>query len=116
MHDAEPARKPATKASPRVDPGRVHIGSRARTPTDHSTTRVQNPRALSFATLVVVAGLSNACTDANLYHVTDVPAQPNKVTFTGRVCTDNPTERSFPLRVVFMVDASPLMPVASNTR
>ncbi len=52
----------------------------------------------------------SGCTDALLYHTTEVPAQPNKVTFTGQVCTDNPAERQFPLRVVFLVDAAPDVP------
>ena len=43
---------------------------------------------------------------ALLYDPVEIPSQPDKVAFTGSVCTDNPAERSFPLRVVFLVDAS----------
>jgi hypothetical protein len=51
-----------------------------------------------------------ACTDATLYDPVEVPSQADKVAFTGRVCTDNPAERSFPLRVVFVVDNSAALP------
>lgn len=51
-----------------------------------------------------------SCTDANLYHLVDVPNLPNKVAFTGQACTDNPVERRFPLRVVYVMDASPNLP------
>ncbi len=52
-----------------------------------------------------------ACTGADLYDLDKVPSQPNKVSFVGTVCTDNPAERSFPLKVVFVVDASPNLPL-----
>jgi hypothetical protein len=45
-----------------------------------------------------------------LYDPNNVPQQPNKVSFSGTVCTDNPAERSFPLRVVFLVDDGANMP------
>jgi hypothetical protein len=54
---------------------------------------------------VVVGGIG-CPTPALLYDPIEIPSQPNKVAFTGSVCTDNPAERSFPLRVVFLVDAS----------
>lgn len=54
---------------------------------------------------LLLAALS--CTNAQLYHLEDIPNEPNKIAFTGEVCTDNPAERSFPLRVVFLVDTSP---------
>ena len=56
-----------------------------------------------------VAGCSNAA----LYDPNEIPAQANKVSFTGQVCTDNPAERSFPLRVVFVVDNGALLPIAA---
>ena len=58
---------------------------------------------------LLCAGLLG-CTNASLYDPDEVPSQPDKVSFTGRVCTDNPAERSFPLRVVFVVDASAALP------
>ena len=59
---------------------------------------------------VLSAVLAAACTDAVLYDPAEIPSQPDKVAFTGTVCTDNPAERSFPLRVVFVVDASAEIP------
>ncbi len=69
------------------------------------------PRASSTspAALVlgfVVIGLGGCPSPALLYDPLEIPSQPDKVAFTGSVCTDNPAERSFPLRVVFLVDAS----------
>ena len=60
--------------------------------------------------LAVASSIVPSCTNAELYDLNEVPALPNKVSFVGEVCTDNPAERSFPLRVVFVVDASPVLP------
>ena len=49
------------------------------------------------------------CTDASLYAPQGTPSQPDRLALSGRVCTDNPAERSFPLRVFFLVDASPVL-------
>lgn len=68
------------------------------------------PSRIALALALVTATLSSSCTDAQLYHLTEVPSLPNKVAFTGSVCTDNPAERSFPLRVVYLVDASADLP------
>ena len=71
---------------------------------------IARPRPSSLSTVVgaavaiAVAVDAIACTDATLYDPVDVPSQPDKIAFTGSVCTDNPAERSFPLRVVFVVD------------
>jgi hypothetical protein len=59
---------------------------------------------------VCALGAGGACTNATLYDPVDVPSQPDKVAFTGSVCTDNPAERSFPLRVVFVVDGGARQP------
>lgn len=67
-------------------------------------------RALSIPTLFAAVALPCACSDAVLYDPAEIPSQPDKVAFTGTVCTDNPAERSFPLRVVFVVDASANIP------
>jgi len=58
------------------------------------------------ATVVVTAGGAGCPTNALLYDPVEIPSQPNKIAFTGSVCTDNPAERSFPLRVIFLVDSS----------
>src|ERR1043166_5518217 len=65
------------------------------------------PCMIAFVAVAVVAALDvTSCTDATLYDPVDVPSQADKVAFTGNVCTDNPAERSFPLRVVFVMDDS----------
>jgi hypothetical protein len=61
--------------------------------------------------LILAGVLAGACTDATLYDPVEIPSEPNKISFRGTVCTDNPAERSFPLRVVFLVDSSPLLPL-----
>jgi hypothetical protein len=61
-------------------------------------------RALGAAVAGGAVAVAAGCTDATLYDPVDIPGQPDKVAFTGSVCTDNPAERSFPLRVVFVVD------------
>jgi Bacterial TSP3 repeat len=68
-------------------------------------------RRLHALALALAPTLAAACSDAALYDPLAVPSQPNKVAFTGRVCTDNPAERSFPLRVVFLVDNAASIPV-----
>lgn len=68
-------------------------------------------RPLTTLTLLAAAAMPCAsCSDAVLYDPAEIPSQPDKVAFTGTVCTDNPAERSFPLRVVFVVDASANIP------
>jgi hypothetical protein len=70
-------------------------------------------RALVAVVAVVAIGnvvVLGACTNATLYDPVEIPAQADKVAFTGTVCTDNPAERAFPLRVVFVVDNSAALP------
>lgn len=90
------------RAGARVKPMRRPSGTPCKTSgaVSGSTTIFQ------LALLAVgLAGVS-ACTSATLYDPVEVPSQPDKVAFTGQVCTDNPAERSFPLRVIFAVDSS----------
>jgi hypothetical protein len=54
----------------------------------------------------LVAFLAINCTDANLYHRNISPAQGDRVTLRGRVCTEDPLISQFPLRVLFLVDQS----------
>jgi hypothetical protein len=46
------------------------------------------------------------CTDTNVYHQNLEPNIPNKVTLSGTVCTDDPAQRQFPVRLMFIVDTS----------
>jgi hypothetical protein len=76
--------------------------------------RMRLPALVSAASLVLGGLCLSSCSDAQLYHLTEVPSIPNKVAFTGEACTDNPTERRFPLKVVFAVDASPNNPFTAD--
>ncbi|MDF1562016.1 MAG: hypothetical protein P1V51_03185 [Deltaproteobacteria bacterium] len=51
-----------------------------------------------------------ACTEANLYHRFRPPAEPDRMTLQGRVCTEDPASARFPVKVVLVVDqaAGPL--------
>lgn len=59
----------------------------------------------AIACLMVTAILV-ACTEANLYHRSISPAQADRVTFRGEVCTEDPRVSHFPLKVIFLVDQS----------
>src|ERR1043166_4960647 len=51
-----------------------------------------------------------ACTDASLYgKVGQEPQLANKVALTGVLCTDDPSTRKFPVKIMFIVDASSQM-------
>ena len=49
--------------------------------------------------------LSTACTEAKLFGQ-KAPTTADIVAFKGRLCTSDPTERAFPVRVLFLVDTS----------
>jgi hypothetical protein len=66
--------------------------------------RAGSRHVIAFVSLGAL--VATACTNVSLYDPVDVPAQADRVAFTGRVCTDNPAQRSFPLRVVFVIDSS----------
>jgi len=83
-----------------------------------------NPRRFRAAVCVLaglIVGLA-ACTDAELYSPTRAKAQADRVTLEGRVCTEDPFQSRFPVRVLLMVDraAGPLFsdfdPSGSRTR
>ncbi len=54
--------------------------------------------------LSFVAMAAGSCTDTNIYHKTLEPNVPNKVTISGSVCTDDPAQRQFPVKIMFLVD------------
>ncbi|MBI5480582.1 MAG: hypothetical protein HY906_17120 [Deltaproteobacteria bacterium] len=56
--------------------------------------------------LAAVALWGLACTDASLYGYDKEPVQPNKLVLSGDLCTEDPTERGFPVKVLFLVDTS----------
>ena len=49
--------------------------------------------------------VSSACTEAKLFGQ-KAPTTADIVAFKGRLCTSDPTERAFPVRVLFLVDTS----------
>ena len=51
--------------------------------------------------LIVLLG---ACTESELYHRSRSPAQADRVSFRGEVCTEDPRISHFPLKVVLLVD------------
>lgn len=52
-----------------------------------------------------LVAVSAACTDATLFG-DNRQNPPDEVTVKGHICTDDPTEREFPVRVLFLVDTS----------
>ena len=55
---------------------------------------------------LLAAVLLCTCTDTNIYHQNMEPNIPNKVAISGTVCTDDPAQRQFPVKVMFIVDTS----------
>jgi len=55
--------------------------------------------------LAIACGLAGGCTDAKLFGQRG-PTTADKVALKGHLCTSDPTERSFPVRVLFLVDTS----------
>ncbi|MBN2498576.1 MAG: VWA domain-containing protein [Deltaproteobacteria bacterium] len=50
-----------------------------------------------------------SCTDTNIYVTSMEPNVPNKITVSGTVCTDDPLQRQFPVRLMFIIDTSNMM-------
>lgn len=57
---------------------------------------------LALASLVWWSG----CSDAPLYRGSEVAFQNDRLALTGRFCTVDPAEQSFPVKVLFLVDRS----------
>ena len=55
-----------------------------------------------------------ACTRADLFGIKDAPSLPDKITFSGTVCSDNPLQRRFPVKVVFLMDVSSMGSTATG--
>jgi hypothetical protein len=54
--------------------------------------------------LTAAAALATACTDANLYHRHREPVAADRVTLSGRACTEDPVQARFPVRIVLVMD------------
>lgn len=59
-------------------------------------------------TLIAAATLASlsACSDRSLYGDGQVPVDDDKLNLQGQLCTDNPATRRFPVKILFLVDAS----------
>ena len=57
-----------------------------------------------LGTLVALAALAYGCTDTSLYSSTRARAEADRVALEGRVCTEDPAEARFPVRLVLLVD------------
>ncbi|MBK8482511.1 MAG: VWA domain-containing protein [Proteobacteria bacterium] len=67
---------------------------------------VRRWRPLSWAALPLLAVLAASCTDAGVYRSRLAPFQANKLAVTGTVCSDDPRQRNFPVKVMFVIDTS----------
>lgn len=56
--------------------------------------------------MLLLAALTSGCTKAGVYRSRLAPFQANKVAVTGTVCTDDPRQRNFPVKVLFVIDTS----------
>lgn len=61
--------------------------------------------AMAAAVLLALFG-APSCTDTGLYKWTKDPYQANKLAVSGRVCSDDPRQRNFPVKILFLVDTS----------
>ncbi|MFH1132611.1 MAG: vWA domain-containing protein, partial [Pseudomonadota bacterium] len=59
-------------------------------------------RGFALSCVLFVLG----CTDTGLYKTQTEPFQANKLTISGTVCTDDPRQRDFPMKVLFLIDSS----------
>lgn len=60
--------------------------------------------SLTLRAILVLLG-ATACTEATLFGEKPLTT-PDKVSFKGQICTSDPTERSFPVKVLFLIDTS----------
>jgi len=79
-------------------------------------------RGVGAAVLLAVFLGCAACTDTSLYSPTRAKAEADRVALEGRVCTEDPVQSRFPVRLVLLVDraAGPLFsdydPAGERTR
>jgi hypothetical protein len=76
------------------------------------------PRTVRLAALLLSAGATLGCTDVALYLIPEAPPPPfdNKLRLAGNVCTADPSELEFPLKVLFIIDTSQSMNVNDPAR
>ncbi|MCP4606119.1 MAG: VWA domain-containing protein [Proteobacteria bacterium] len=56
--------------------------------------------------MFLIAMQFSGCTDSHLYGKGSEDPSANRLGLTGRVCTDDPREAGFPVRVIFLVDTA----------
>ena len=59
---------------------------------------------MRLRTLALMIVLSWSCSDAGLYSPASPRKEADRLALTGRVCTEDPIEARFPLRVILLVD------------
>lgn len=55
-----------------------------------------------------------SCSEAGLYKWNSDPFLANKLTVSGKVCSDDPRQRDFPVKVLFLVDTTPPVLASAN--
>ena len=71
-------------------------------------------RLAATCVLVTSSLVVPSCTDVGLYQWKHDPFQANKVTVSGTVCTDDPRQRNFPVKILFIVDSSLSVQASEN--
>ncbi|MBK8480237.1 MAG: VWA domain-containing protein [Proteobacteria bacterium] len=79
----------------------------------HGTSCCGGRSHVLLAVLTLGASLTVGCTDVALNLITEAPPPPfdNKLRLAGHVCTADPAELEFPLKVLFIIDTSQSMNV-----
>ena len=69
--------------------------------------RITLGRTLALATAATLVSLAAiTCSDSSLYGVGMEDPSADRLGLTGRVCTDDPQEAGFPVKVIFLVDVA----------
>ncbi|MBW2733730.1 MAG: VWA domain-containing protein [Deltaproteobacteria bacterium] len=72
-------------------------------------------RLIEKAALAAISAIMLvACTDVPLYQWNKDPFRANKLTVSGTVCTDDPRQQDFPVKILFVVDGSPAVMQMQN--
>jgi hypothetical protein len=74
----------------------------------------RKPLILQVIAAILLSGLQVTCTESGLYQWKKDPYQANKLTVSGTVCTDDPRERDFPVKVLFIMDSSSALSSEKN--
>src|SRR3989339_2016859 len=77
-------------------------------------TLLRSPHSLLIMKSAIASLYLCACTNVELYKWRNDPYQANKLTVSGRVCTDDPHQRNFPVKILFVVDVSQAMMAEKN--